>query len=81
MKLEPSNLDQLEHEFGVYRTLTGGPGIPAVYWFGMECDANAMALELLGPSLESLFKSSNYALRLKTVLLLADQMVRNSISC
>ena len=68
---------QLEYESKVYKTLAGGVGVPFVRWFGTECDYNAMVIDLLGPSLEDLFNFCNRKFSLKTVLLLADQLVRN----
>lgn len=66
---------QLEYEAKVYKTLAGGVGVPFVRWYGQECDYNAMVIDLLGPSLEDLFNFCNRKFTLKTVLLLADQMV------
>jgi casein kinase I family protein HRR25 len=69
---------QLEYESKVYKTLAGGVGVPFVRWYGTECDYNAMVLDLLGPSLEDLFNFCNRKFTLKTVLLLADQLVSHA---
>eukprot|EP00835_Amoeboradix_gromovi_P001573 NODE_74_length_23402_cov_1.166974.p6 type:complete len:307 gc:universal NODE_74_length_23402_cov_1.166974:3068-3988(+) len=66
---------QLEYEARVYRSLAGGVGIPFVRWYGQEGEYNAMVIDLLGPSLEDLFNYCNRKFSLKTVLLLADQMI------
>ena len=72
---------QLEYEAKVYKTLAGGVGIPFVRWYGIECDYNAMVIDLLGPSLEDLFNFCSRKFSLKTVLLLADQLVSSSAVC
>ncbi|KAF7732319.1 serine/threonine protein kinase [Apophysomyces ossiformis] len=66
---------QLEYEAKVYKALSGGVGIPFVRWYGTECDYHAMVIDLLGPSLEDLFNFCKRKFSLKTVLLLADQML------
>jgi len=50
-------------------------GIPNVRWFGVEGEYNVLVMDLLGPSLEDLFSFCSRKLSLKTVLMLADQMV------
>lgn len=50
-------------------------GIPMTYWYGTEGDYNIMVMDLLGPSVETLFAREGHRLSLKTVLLAADQMV------
>ncbi|KAG5455896.1 MAG: putative casein kinase I, partial [Olpidium bornovanus] len=66
---------QLVYEARVYKNLAGGVGIPFVRWSGTECEYNAMVIDLLGPSLEDLFNFCRKKFSLKTVLLLADQLV------
>jgi hypothetical protein len=57
------------------KILTFLVGIPNVHWFGVEGDYNVMVIDLLGPSLEDLFNYCKRKFSLKTVLMLADQMV------
>ena len=56
-------------------------GIPRIRWCGTEGDYNVLVMELLGPSLEDLFNFCNRKFSIKTVLLLADQMVCVSEFC
>lgn len=77
IKLESIDIDpsMLEEEARVYELLAGGRGIPKVHWFGQECDYNVMVFDLLGPSLQDLFNFCGLKFSLKTVLMLADQLI------
>ncbi|CAM0881409.1 unnamed protein product [Alopecurus aequalis] len=66
---------QLLYESKLYRILQGGTGISNVKWFGVEGDYNVLVMDVLGPSLEDLFSFCNRKLSLKTVVMLADQMI------
>ncbi|XP_058060744.1 casein kinase I-like [Anopheles bellator] len=66
---------QLHIESKFYKMLQGAVGIPTIKWCGSEGDYNVMVMELLGPSLEDLFNFCSRRFTLKTVLLLADQMI------
>jgi casein kinase 1 len=66
---------QLLYEAKLYKLLQGGTGIPNVRWSGVEGEYNVLVMDLLGPSLEDLFNFCNRKLSLKTVLMLADQMI------
>ncbi|KAL0101483.1 hypothetical protein PUN28_018960 [Cardiocondyla obscurior] len=66
---------QLHIESKFYKMMQGGVGIPTIKWCGSEGDYNVMVMELLGPSLEDLFNFCSRRFSLKTVLLLADQLI------
>ncbi|KAF8340154.1 kinase-like domain-containing protein [Amanita rubescens] len=78
IKLESVNAryPRLEYESRVYKALRGLIGMPLFLWYGSTgYGHNALVLELLGSSLEELFNLCNRKFTLKTVLLLADQMI------
>ncbi|TQE02631.1 hypothetical protein C1H46_011787 [Malus baccata] len=66
---------QLLYEAKLYKILQGGSGIASIRWAGFDKDDNVLVIDLLGPSLEDLFVYCGRRFSLKTVLMLADQMV------
>ncbi|XP_044470980.1 casein kinase 1-like protein 3 isoform X1 [Mangifera indica] len=66
---------QLLYEAKLYNILQGGSGIPNIKWSGTDGEDNALVIDLLGPSLEDLFMYCSRKFSLKTVLMLADQMI------
>ncbi|XP_074349094.1 casein kinase 1-like protein 2 isoform X2 [Apium graveolens] len=67
---------RLRYESMVYATLQGGTGIPNKRWSGVEGGYNVLVIDLLGPSLEDLFNFCDRIFSLKTILMLADQMIK-----
>lgn len=51
-------------------------GIPGFRWYGTEAEYNIMVIDLLGSSLENMLVYCKYKFSLKTVLLLAYQMLQ-----
>lgn len=78
VKLEQANKisqSAIEVEVELYEIFASGPGIPRLRWTGEEGYFNILISDLLGPSLFDLFEFCDNKLSLKTVLLLADQMI------
>lgn len=66
---------QLLYEAKLYNILQGGSGIASIKWCGVDGEDNILVIDLLGPSLEDLFVYCGRKFSLKTVLMLADQML------
>ncbi|XP_058117372.1 casein kinase I-like [Anopheles ziemanni] len=76
LKIETiSSHPHLMDENKVYKVLNGGFGIPSMRYFGRERGYFVLVMDLLGPSLEDLFNFCGRRLTIKTVLMLADQMI------
>lgn len=77
IKLEHCSIESLllEEELRSYEALSGCAGIPRVYRYDDQDDYSFLVFELLGPSLEDLFNFCGRKFSLKTVLMLADQLI------
>ncbi|CAL8111700.1 unnamed protein product [Orchesella dallaii] len=65
----------LQHESNVYKILEGGIGFPTARYFGQESRHNVLVIDMLGSSLEELFSKCGFRFSLKTVLMIADQLM------
>ena len=62
-------------ESQIYKRLCGAPGVPFLLHSGKAGPYNVMILDLLGPSLDDLFKLCNRSFSVKTICMLADQLL------
>jgi len=76
-KLQPitSRKKKLTYEHNIYCSLEPQSGIPKFHWFGTENGFYVLIIDLLGPSLSDLFHYCDDIFSLKTVLMIADQLL------
>ena len=65
----------LQYEASIYKKFVDSPGIPKVYWTGVEGEYTVMVMDLLGPSLMQLFEFCNKKFEDKTVFWIGMQML------
>ena len=80
VKIEGCNFQtpQLIRESKFYRNVKGATGFPEHIWYGVEGDSAILVMELLGKSLAELLDQNHRKFSLKTVLMLADQMLQRT---
>ena len=81
MENEDIDLPQLILECKIYLWLQSDPAsltqsIPLVRYYATEKNYNLMVMDLLGDNLDTLFRRCNRKFSLKTVLLIADQILK-----
>ena len=70
-----TNCPQLLYEAKLYGILQGSANVPSIQYVGTEATKNVMVMDLLGKSLEDIFVMCHRRFSIKTVLMLADQML------
>ena len=77
IKLEPAKTDQpqLYYEKKIYDILKGNIGFPKVYDFFKESKYNALIMERLGKSIETLFNENHKKFSLLTCIMIIDQII------
>jgi serine/threonine protein kinase len=65
----------LETESRMYSMIAGAIGFPEMKFYGNEGQLNVLVIDLLGKSVATLFEECGYHFSMKTVLMLADQMI------
>lgn len=66
---------QLAEEYHVYLAVAKGIGVPSARWFGSSPNLHIMVMDLLGDNLETLYNQCGRKFSLKTITLLAIQLL------
>ena len=79
VKIEPYSLSKkyLIKEARILNMLQKSHHVPRIFWCGSKPNSSFLVMELLGKNLDELFLQCGRKLSLKTVLMLADQMISN----
>ena len=79
-KISPKSHQVLKDEAEIYEQLQNCCHIPRFFWFGSQEPYNILAIELMDNCLENLMKKCGGTFSLKTVLMLAEQMI-TAVEC
>jgi len=66
---------QLLDEYAIYRGMSRGVGVPQAIWCGSNSNVHIMVMDLLGDSLETLYNACGRKFSLKTITMLAIQLL------
>ncbi|KAI0659742.1 kinase-like protein [Cubamyces menziesii] len=67
----------VKYEISVYKLIPDGiPGFPSVHYAGPDANHNVIVMDFLGPSLDALRRTCRGTFTLRTVCMLADQMIQ-----
>ncbi|ORX48444.1 hypothetical protein BCR36DRAFT_584357 [Piromyces finnis] len=66
---------QLAEEYAIYQRLYGLEGMPKVLYYGRLEKNNVMIMELLGPSIEALFRLCQCRFTMKTICMIGKQIL------
>jgi len=75
IKVSKSNEDVDKREYELYKQLNIYNGIPDLYWKGIVDKKSVIIMEYLGPNLDDLFEFCDKKFSLKTILLIAIQLI------
>lgn len=65
----------LQIEYNFYKRLSPHDGLPSILYYGQCGSYNTLVMELLGPSLEDLFNMCKRQFSLKTICMIAIQLI------
>ena len=69
-------MTSVQYEISVYKLIPDGiPGFPSIHYSGQDANHNVIVMDILGPSLEALRRTCRGTFTLRTICMLADQMV------
>lgn len=77
VKVEDNNVSvpQLLFEARIYQIMAGSTNVPRLFYQAEDFDRNVIVIELLGNSLEGLLTKCDRHMSVKTVCMLAEQMI------